>query len=122
MKNYQIIIEGVFIGAAELGDAAGGFHTTFYTRAISASGAAHNVSGLLVERMHRHKVSEIYFGLFKTYFIISHIWEITEEIFEKREKIDSGFTFFRIFFLSRFYLLIRHIIFKRYKPWLLVDR
>lgn len=120
MTLYQIMIEGVFVNAPELGPDVGGFHTTFYLEANNAANAAHRVRSSLTDRMVRHGISENKSGVLKAYYWVHDLWEVTEEKFLQHEQRDSGFTFFRIGRLEKFYLIMRRSFFQRYRPWLLI--
>lgn len=120
MTPYQIMIEGVFVHAPELGGVAGGFHTTFFLKANNAANAVNRVRTLLADRMSSHGVTRNEGGLLGTYYWVHDLWEITEERLPKGEDKDSGFTFFHIGKYERFYLAFRHAFFQRFKPWLLI--
>lgn len=120
MISYRIMIEGVFVHAPELEGRVGGFHTTFFLSANNADNAVIRASKLLSERMHNHEVTGRERGLLRTYCWVHDLWEVAEESPSQRQNGDSGFTFFRIGPLERFYLGLRRLFFQRYKPWLLV--
>jgi len=124
MTSYQIMVEGVFTRAPQLGllvAGLGGFHTTFFVMSISANNAAHKVSELLATRMAAHSVVGHDSGCFVAYYWIHDIWEVTSEKYEEYEGHDAGFTFFLIGPMERFFLAARRLYFKKCRPWLLVQ-
>ena len=120
MIPYQILIEAVFVRASETSIERLGFYSTFYVMANNASNAAHNVTAMLIDKMIRHNIVENTAGVFKTYYWIHDIWEVTQSKFNENNGKDSGFGFFKIGFFEQFYLVLRYAFFLRFKPWLII--
>lgn len=116
MKFYQLMVEGVFIGSAELGGELGGFHSTFYVKAVSASDAWRNIESLLRLRMERHGVVLGRSWSQRAHFMVCGLWEITKEKYDENASMDSGFTFFRMNTWDRVYLALRSGYFRLITP------
>lgn len=115
------MIEGVSIEAPELESTVGGFYSTFFVRSATASGAAGRVSKLLQDRMIVHRVRAKDTGLLRAYFCIKDIWEITEDGWSSAGGRDSGFTYFRVGAIERWYLALRRLWIARFRPQFLLD-
>ena len=120
MKAYQVMIEGVFVRSPELGCLTGGFHTTFFVLAINAPNAVHKVKGLLAKRMAAYSVVGVNAEWFMTYYWAHDIWEVTMGKYSDNQGLDSGFTFFLIGRMEKFFLAARRLFFSKYRHWLLV--
>jgi hypothetical protein len=101
------MVEGVFIRSAELGGELGGFHSTFYVQAVSASDACRNIESLLRLRMERHGVVLGNSWFQRAHFLVCGLWDITKEKYDESASTDSGFTFFRVNAWDRVYLTLR---------------
>lgn len=121
MNAYQVMVEGVFVRSPELGRITGGFHTTFFVRAINAANASYKVKGLLAKRMAAHSVVGVDAGWFTAYYWVHDIWEVTVEKHSESEGHDSGFTFFLIGRMEKLFLAARRLFFNKYRQWLLVQ-
>lgn len=120
MGHYQIMIEGVFVGAQALGTHIGGFHTTFFLKANNVPNAIHRSRELLSDRMDRHHIVRSDSGALKSYFWAQDIWEITEDRMLQGSSTDTGFTFFLAPWYEKLYLAMRRGYLQRYRPWLLL--
>lgn len=121
MKSYQIMIEGVFVRAPELGHLTGGFHTTFFVMAINAANASHKANELLAKRMAAHSIVGHDSGWFAAYYSIHDIWEVAADKYVENHGRDSGFTFFLVGRMEKFFLAARRLYFKKYRQWSLVQ-
>lgn len=115
------MIQGVFIEAPELESTVGGFQSTFFVRAATASGAASRVPELLRDRMIVRGVRAKDVGLFRTYYCIYDIWEITEERWSSLGGRDTGFTYFRIGSCERWHFALRRLWIARFRPQFSLD-
>lgn len=121
MTPYQILVEGVFVDALGAGNAASGFHATFYVMANNATNAVHRVGPLLASRIADHGFSTVKSGTFRTYCFVRDIWEVTGEKFSANDGKDLGFSFFEVGRFEKIYLMLRRVFLKRFKPWLLIS-
>ncbi|USI99285.1 hypothetical protein MUG10_14470 [Xanthomonas prunicola] len=120
MNAYQIMIEGVFVKSPEMGRLTGGFHTTFFVIAVNAANASHKAKELLEKRMAAHSVVGVGAGWFASYYWVHDIWEVTAGKYSENEGHDSGFTFFLIGRMEKFFLAARRLFFSNYRQWILV--
>ena len=119
MRIYQLMVEGVFIRAPELGPDVGGFQATFFIRSANAASAVDRVRSVLLDRMNAHGVATIDTGIFRAYFSVRDIWEISEDRMLSVEGRDLGFTFFSIGGAERLHLALRRILLAVFKPQIL---
>lgn len=119
MIPYQIVVEGVFV-CVRGSCPAFGFHGTFYTYANNARNAVNRAEQLMRERMVRHGIVQQSIGMFSTYYVIRNIWEVESSLVEEKHARDLGFTLFSIGRVERFFLALRGILMRRFRPWLLM--
>ncbi|WP_413975373.1 hypothetical protein [Stenotrophomonas acidaminiphila] len=119
MIPYQVIVEGVFVCVCGSRPVFG-FHGTFYTYAKNAHNAVNSAEQLMRERMARHEMVQESVGMFSTYYVIRNIWEVESDLVEEKYASNLGFTLFSIGRVERFFLALRRILMRRFRPWLLM--
>lgn len=116
MKFYELIVEGVFVRASGLGADVGGFQATFFIKSSNVVSAVDRMRRVLPDRMSAHFVATIEAGVFRTYFSICDVWEVSEERMSEFEGRDLGFTFFRIGKVECMCLAIRRVLLSVFRP------
>ena len=116
MRFYAFMVEGVFVRASGLGADVGGFQATFFIKSSSVATAVDRVRWVLSDRMSAHFVSTIEMGLFRTYFSIRDVWEVSEGRMFEFEGRDLGFTFFRIGKVECMCLAFRRMLLRIFRP------
>ncbi len=116
MRFYEFMVEGIFVRASGLGADVGGFQATFFIKSSNVATAVDRMRWVLLDRMGSHFVSTIEMGLFRTYFSIRDVWEISEGRMFEFEGRDLGFTFFRIGKVERMCLAFRRMLLRIFRP------
>lgn len=107
MLRYEMVVEGVFIYAPELGQGVGGFYTTFFLSANNAANARHLARRLLIDRMASHGVVLCAGAVTKSIFYVHDLWEISADRFDRFNGVESGFSFFKIGWGSRISIYLK---------------
>lgn len=120
MKPYQVIIEGVFISPPGVEHAHYGFFSTFFVFAHGAKDAVCKANDILNNRLGRHGVRKVKYGLWKTKLCVHDLWELDPATYELRTEPGDGFSFFRISLIESIKCLIRMKYIDRFKPYMII--